>query len=315
MPSTGTSALEEDRNLRELPAACWPAALRELPRPPERLWVRGSLPAEPAGVAVVGTRAATEEALDLAEQLGRDLAASGLVVYSGGALGIDGAAHRGALSAGGTTVAVLAGGLDRPYPPEHAELFERIVAGGGALLAEVPPGERPRPGRFLARNRLLAALAQAVVVVQAPARSGALSTARKARDYGRPLFVVPFSPLEPRAEGGLALLARGEARVCLSARDVLTVAVPPPAARARGEAHPMDALTLQPMDAPESLADAARALLEAFGPAGRTLDEAARRLDWPVQRLRRELLPLLMAGRLQALPGGRYRVRRAQRAR
>jgi len=126
---------------------------------------------------------------------------------------------------------------------------------------------------------------------------------------------VPFSPLEPRAEGGLALLARGEARVCLSARDVLTVAVPPPAARARGEAHPMDALTLQPTDASEPLADATRALLEAFGSAGRTLDEAARRLDWPVQRLRRELLPLLMAGRLQSLPGGRYRVRRAQGAR
>ncbi len=258
-------------------------------------------------MTVVGTRAASEEAIEFAEDLARDLAQGGCPVLSGGARGIDAAAHRGALEAGGVSVAVLGGGLLRPYPREHVPLFERLVASGGALLSEAAPHEPPHPGRFLARNRLLAALCRAVVLVQAPHRSGALSTVRAAQKLGRAVFVVPFAPWERAAAGGLRLLASGEARICLSARDVLTVAVPGGFARPDGEASPMRS------SSPACIPDPSEGdvLLEAFGVSGRTADEAARRLGWPVQRVRRELVAHLVDGRLSSLPGGRYRVVRS----
>ncbi|MCB9614286.1 MAG: DNA-protecting protein DprA [Sandaracinus sp.] len=189
---------------RQLPHEGFPRGLHDLPDPPERLFVAGDLPGAGLSVAIVGTRAADPEPLRFAHRLAFDLTRAGVLVVSGGALGIDAAAHRGALDAGGPTVAVLASGLRRAYPPEHVSLFEQI-AEQGALLCEYED-VKPHRGRFLERNRLVAAMCDAVVVVQAPDRSGALNTAATARTLGRLVFAVPAAPWDLRA--------RAEARRC-----------------------------------------------------------------------------------------------------
>ena len=183
-----------------------PATFRDL-----RCWS-----AKPSGwnafprVAIVGSRRADPEACHFAFTLGRVLAASGVTVVSGGAFGIDAAAHRGALAAGasGRTLAVIGSGLDHLYPPAHLPLFEAIVR-QGAVLSHLPDEVPPLPHLFLERNGLIAALATAVVVVQAPVRSGALSTARAALELGRPLWVCPAAPWDVRGQGNAHLLARG----------------------------------------------------------------------------------------------------------
>ncbi|MCS6799525.1 MAG: DNA-processing protein DprA [Myxococcota bacterium] len=201
----------------------YPAPLRDLSSAPRALRMLGRLEADPPAVTIVGTRAASEEGLAFAERLAADLVGAGVVVVSGGAHGIDAAAHHGALSARGRTVVVLGGGLGHPYPAGHAPLFHQVVERGGALLSEHADLAPVSRSRLVARNRLLAALGRAVVVVQAPARSGALSTAAFARRLGRPVLAVPGAPWDPRAEGCLALLRSG-ATVCTSAADVLSVA-------------------------------------------------------------------------------------------
>jgi DNA processing protein len=181
----------------------WPAQLDDLgDARPVGLWVRG----RPGlrlwalrSVAVVGARACTEYGAHMAATLGAGLAERGWVVVSGGAYGIDGAAHRGALGAGGATVAVLACGVDRPYPRGHTQLITRI-AEQGLVVGELPPGEHPTPSRFILRNRVIAALTRGTVVVEAAYRSGALVTARAAQRLGRFTIGVP-TPLS----GGAAL--------------------------------------------------------------------------------------------------------------
>ncbi|RCK78165.1 MAG: Rossmann fold nucleotide-binding protein Smf [Candidatus Ozemobacter sibiricus] len=186
----------------------YPAALLDLPEPPPVLFLRGTLPEGPA-TAIVGTRHPVPAALALAEHLAADLARRGVTIVSGGAAGIDAAAHRGALAAGGRTVAVLGTGVDVVFPPDHAELFARIAA-QGALVSELLPGTGPRRGFFPTRNRIIAGLAAETIVVQAPRRSGACLTARAARRYGRPVrVVVPPCPDDPAWAGNLALLAAG----------------------------------------------------------------------------------------------------------
>ncbi len=170
------------------------------------LHVRGALGTGPA-VALVGARAATQPGMARAHHLAKHLAAQGVMIVSGGALGIDGAAHRGALAGGGRTLVVLGSGLDVLYPRRHAPLFEEIVAAGGALVSMFPLGQGPRPGTFPARNPLIAALADAVVVVEADVRSGSLSTADAARKLGRPVAAWPGS------RGCASLLATGAAIV------------------------------------------------------------------------------------------------------
>jgi DNA processing protein len=179
----------------------WPGGLDRLGRPPDFLRVRGELPAAAARVvAVVGSRRPDDAGARLARQLGAALARAGAWVVSGGAAGVDGAAHRGALDAGGRTLVVLGGGLDHLYPTSHRPLFARVVEGGGGLAAEVGDGERPARWSFPERNRLVAALAEAVVVVRAGSGSGALITAGWARRLGRPvLAAVPEGPAEVSA--------------------------------------------------------------------------------------------------------------------
>jgi DNA processing protein len=156
------------------------------------LYVRGVLRDGPA-VAIVGARAATTISMNRAHAIARHLAERGVHVVSGGALGIDGAAHRGALAGGGTTTVVLGSGVDVLYPERHAPVFEQALANGGALVSLLPDGTQPRRGTFLARNPLIAALADSVIVVEADVRSGSLSTAHAAKKLGRVVAAWPGS--------------------------------------------------------------------------------------------------------------------------
>jgi DNA processing protein len=178
----------------------------------EVLHVRGSLSSDRPAVAIVGARAASRSGMDRAHTLARHLVGAGAQIISGGALGIDGAAHRGSLDGGGTTTVVLGSGVDVPYPERHAPLFDRIVAQGGALVSMFPCGMQPRRCTFVARNPLIAALADLVIVVEAEVRSGSMSTARAAREQGRALAACPGSPGTMRllAGGATALVENGE---------------------------------------------------------------------------------------------------------
>jgi DNA processing protein len=201
----------------------FPAALRSIFDPPPGLFLRGEGPVElvdrPA-VSIVGARACSAYGSHVSRTFGRELAAAGLVVVSGMARGVDGEAHRGALEAGGgATVAVLGCGIDRDYPATHAELARRICA-GGLVVSEYAPGVEPAPWRFPARNRIVAGLAQATVVVEARERSGALITADLALEEGREVFAVPGEITSALSAGTNALLRLG-ATAATSAVDVL----------------------------------------------------------------------------------------------
>lgn len=200
----------------------FPAALAEIADPPWALWIRGgSLQLDRAWVAVVGTRLPDEAAKQAAFVLARDLAAAGAVVVSGLARGIDGQAHRGALEAG-LTVAVLGHGIDSVSPAGHLGLARRMLAGGGAVVSEYGPGEPAFGYRFVERNRIISGLARTVVVVQAPARSGALATADFGLDQGRDV-VVHRAGLEGERGAGTRSLAFQGAPVIGEAGDVLAM--------------------------------------------------------------------------------------------
>lgn len=199
----------------------WPQMLGDLgAHAPRALWYRGDPSAlVEDGVAIVGARASSSYGEHVAGEFAGELAAEGFVVVSGGAYGIDGIAHRAALRAGGRTVALLAGGVDRPYPSGHAQLFERVVA-SGALVSEVPCRTAPTRWRFLARNRLISALARATVVVEAGSRSGTLNTAGHAAELGRPLGAVPGPITSTTSAGCHRLLRDYDARCITSVADV-----------------------------------------------------------------------------------------------
>lgn len=187
----------------------------------EGLWVAGALDGLRAPcVAVVGTRAPSDDGRRRARQLAEELGRSGVCVVSGLALGIDGAAHEGALAAGAPTIGVLGGGHDRFFPPSHRELGARIAAGGGAVVSPFAPGVPAQPWQFLARNAVIAALADAVVVVEAAARSGALNTAGHGADRGIPVLAFPGDVDRPKAAGCNALIRDG-AILVRDAEDVL----------------------------------------------------------------------------------------------
>ncbi|MFD6293754.1 DNA-processing protein DprA [Streptomyces sp. NPDC060235] len=200
----------------------WPAQLDDLgDGRPLGLWVRGLSSLRIwalRSVAVVGARACTEYGAHMAATLGAGLAERGWVVVSGGAYGVDGAAHRGALGAGGATVAVLACGVDRPYPRGHTQLISRI-AEQGLVIGELPPGDHPTPSRFILRNRVIAALTRGTVVVEAAYRSGALVTARAAQRLGRFTMGVP-GPATSSLSAGVHELLRGEAVLVTDAAEV-----------------------------------------------------------------------------------------------
>lgn len=228
------------------------------------LTVRGALSRGPA-VAVVGARAATSDAMARAHAIGKHLAVAGVHVVSGGAIGIDGAAHRGALAGGGTTTVVLGSGIDVLYPARHAKLFEHVVAQGGALVSMFPAGLSPRPGTFVQRNPLISALADVVVVVEADVRSGSLSTARAARKQQRLVCAWPGS------RGTDRLLGQGAA-IVESPDDV------------------MDALRGQPRYPRPVVLDAtAQAVRDAIAAGARDVDSVVRITGLPVRAVLRAL--------------------------
>jgi DNA processing protein len=265
------------RGLRWLPrsSAGFPRSLSAIFDPPPGLFLRGTageaLLARPS-VAIVGARSCSPYGAQVARSLARELAAAGLVVVSGLARGVDGEAHRGALEAGGATVAVLGCGVDRDYPAAHAQLARRI-AETGLIASEYAPGVEPAPWRFPARNRIVAGLAQATVVVEARERSGALITADLALEEGREVFAVPGEITSALSAGTNALLRLG-ATPLTSAADVL-------------EAFGLEAA------GPPALPAGASPVLERL-PA--TADELARALRLDAGRLAALLVELELAG-------------------
>lgn len=223
----------------------YPSILRQIPDPPPILFVRGELkPQDGLAIGIVGTRHATHYGLRQAERLSASLARAGLTIISGLARGVDAAAHRGAMAAGGRTLAVLGSGVLSIYPPEHDQLAEDIVA-HGALLSEAPPLAAPHSGVFPQRNRVISGLSLGVLVIEAGDRSGALITARLAMEQGREVFAVPGRVEDPSARGCHRLIRDG-AKLVQTADDVLEELGPlfEPAARDDGRAvhHPAELL-------------------------------------------------------------------------
>jgi DNA processing protein len=289
---------ETDELIVALEDARYPRALRHVHDPPRRLHVRGVLAAVPRAfdapaIAVVGSRDATAYGLAVATELGRGLAAAGIVVVSGLALGIDGAAHRGALDAGGATIAVAGSGTDVVYPRQHRALRAAILA-HGAVLSEHPPGTQPLKGHFPRRNRIISGLALGVVVVEAAVHSGSLSTARHALEQGREVFAVPGPVGAPRSYGPHALLKRG-ARLVETVDDILAE-LPPGIALPRLEGR-SDQPTLPPEMA---------AVLAGIRAGIDTVDALATRCGVKVPEILGNLLALELRGLIVRGPGGRY---------
>ncbi len=275
--------------------AGFPPLVAQLHDPPKRLYLRGGADPEvlvaPA-VAVVGARSASAYGAQIARMLGRELAAAGLVVVSGMARGIDADAHRGALDAGGTTVAVLGCGIDRDYPARHAELARRISR-DGLIVSEYAPGVEPAPWRFPARNRIIAGLALATVVVEARERSGALITADFALELGREVFAVPGEITSALSAGTNRLIRQGAAPL-LGVDDVL------------------DALGIEPpsaVTAAATVSDPARRVLELLADQPRGADELTRLTALGPAEIAGALVELELCG-LAFEADGRYRVAR-----
>ena len=279
----------------ESASAAFPPRLRDIPDPPARLWVRGDLSALLGqAVAIIGSRRASHGSLEIARRLATDLAAIGLTVVSGLARGCDAAAHRGALAAGGRTVAVLGSGLDVMYPPEHGALAVEIAV-RGAIVSEFAPDSPPLPFRFRQRNRLISGLALGVVVIEANERSGSLITAGCALTQGREVMVVPGSVHAGRNRGGHLLIRDGAALV-ENAEDVLGVlmaSLPPMPARTAG--------------VPEDDTPTGDEVLDAIDPEDpQEFDALARRLALPAPELLTRLAGLELAGRIERVAGGRF---------
>ena len=264
-------------------------------------------------VAVIGSRNASVNGQRMAENLAGELAAAGIVVVSGMARGVDAAAHTGALRAG-RTIAAVAGGIDRPYPPEHADL-QRQIAEGGAVVAEAPLGTAPLARHFPRRNRIIAGLSLGVVVVEAAPRSGSLITARMAQENGREIFAVPGSPLDPRARGANDLIRQG-AHLTEGLDDILNnlpdhpsrqgIARSPLFARAepRGLGEPEPMFDNADISATE-MAQTREAVLSLLSPAPTAVDDLMRRCQFSAPAVMAALLELEIAGRVETLPGNR----------
>jgi DNA processing protein len=291
----------------------YPPSLRELSTPPDPLWVRGELLAGPS-VAIVGTRNPSADAAAYAHDLAFRLASRGVAIWSGGALGIDAAAHRGALEAGGVTVAVIGTGIDHCYPPEHAALYEEIVLAGGALVSPFERSQHASLATFPQRNGVLAALTQATLVVQAPFKSGARSTARFARKIRRPLFVVPLPPWDPLGAGNLAEIGLG-ARVLADETllfDQLGVPRPrtPPPLRQEHSHAPrggLEATTAIESFACAPLSPECQTVLRSLSSSAVHLDELCARSGLPAALVHAALLTLSLQAVLVEGPLGWFR--------
>jgi DNA processing protein len=279
----------------------YPPLLRAIDYPPPLLAVRGqSRSCGEAPVAIVGARNASLAGIRMARRLAVEIGNAGHAIVSGLARGIDRAAHEGALETG--TVAVFAGGLDRPYPAENAELAEAIVAHGGALVSEMPFGWEPRARDFPRRNRIVAGMAHGLVVVEAAHRSGSLISARIANEFGRLVFAVPGSPLDPRAAGANQLLKDG-ATLVTDSGDVIE-ALKPLLGRHVSETapfgEPTDPEVVPWPDEPEH-----DRVVEALGPVPVAIDEIVAHTGLHTAQVLTVVLELDLAGRIERHAGGR----------
>ncbi|MBM4072263.1 MAG: DNA-protecting protein DprA [Planctomycetes bacterium] len=277
----------------------YPPALAQIAGAPELLYVKGRIePRDAEAVAIVGSRFCTSYGKKTAEKMAGDLARAGFTIVSGLARGIDGAVHRGALEAGGRTLAVLAGGLSRIYPPEHRELAEQ-VKDQGALLSESAMKMEPMAVLFPARNRIISGLSRGVVVIEAGEKSGALITATHAAEQGREVFAVPGAVDSTASAGTLQLLRKG-AKVVRHAQDVIedlrgiAPLVTPTQATAEAAAQPPPGLDPLQLRIWELLAQPTY------------VDDIARRIDVPVAELTRSLMLIEMKRVIRRLPGNQY---------
>jgi DNA processing protein len=284
----------DDRHLLVLGDPRYPAELMEMADPPIALFVRGRLDAlaHPRRLAMVGSRNPTAQGVQNAHAFAQALASAGLSVVSGLALGVDGAAHEGALAGGGFTLALVGTGLDRVYPGRHRDLAHRIVA-QGAILSEYTLGTPPLAQNFPQRNRLIAGLSSGTLVVEAALQSGSLITARLASEQGREVFAIPGSIHSTQSRGCHALIRQG-AKLVESAQDVLEeLRLCAPATGAA----PLEAASA---DAPP----AADSLLKALGHDPVDLDTLQMRTGLSTAALQVRLLELELQGQVARLPGG-----------
>ncbi|MEY5100759.1 MAG: protecting protein DprA [Pseudomonadota bacterium] len=285
------------RHLLTLGDASYPAELLQTADPPLLLHVQGELTAlrHPCRLAVVGSRNPTAQGEDNARRFSHALAEAGVCIVSGLALGIDGAAHAGALEGGGSTIAVVGTGLDRVYPGRHLELARRI-AEHGALVSEYPLGTPPLAANFPKRNRIISGLSQGTLVVEAALQSGSLVTARQAAEQGREVFAIPGSIHAPQSRGCHALIRQG-AKLVESAQDILEELRLAPAAQRSADAARATA---------EGDGISADPLLEVMGwePCG--LDALQARCGLDTATLQARLLELELDGLVTRLPGGLY---------
>ena len=275
----------------------WPVAVEDHPEPPLCLWVRGSgdlVDLTERSVAIVGARAATAYGVHTARELGAGVADREFTVVSGAAYGIDAAAHEGALAVEGTTVAVLAGGIDRAYPASHAGLLERVAA-TGAVVTEVAPGSAPTRWRFLSRNRIIAAVSGATVVVEAGLRSGSRNTAKHARGMGRPIAAVP-GPVTSAVSAGCHELIRGGATLVTDAAEVVELA---------GRIGELAPLKQEQATLVDELDPVQRRVFEAMPTrAPADLEALVRRSGMSGRQVRAALAQLEVSGLSERRPGG-----------
>ena len=299
-------AAAPDHHLIARGEPAFPDSLDDLPDAPAALFARGRLAAlrEPQ-VAMVGSRTPTTGGRQNARAFARHLAGQGLVITSGLALGIDGEAHRGALDANGTTIAVLGSGVDRLYPPEHTELADEIVAGGGLILSEWLPGTEPRRGHFPRRNRLISGLASGVLVVEASVQSGSLITARLAGEQGRDVFAIPGSIHNPLARGCHRLIRQG-AKLVETGQDLLEELAP--TLRRQLEALDTPSATDSESPAPpeETRDPDEQRILDLLGHDPQPADSLIEASGLTAGEVSSILLMLELAGEVSTLPGGLY---------
>ncbi len=311
--------LMEKHGVRPVPLGFpdYPPPLARVVAPPPLLYFRGSwTDSDTNAVGIVGSRSCTSYGLRVAAQLARELARAGFTIISGLARGIDAAAHRGAMEGGGRTIAALAGGLSRIYPPEHAPLADEIAAGRGCLITETPMPMEPQPGMFPARNRIISGLSRAVIVVEANARSGALITARHAAEQGREVYAVP-GPVDSPASAGCLELLRTGARIVRSADDVIEdlkglATTQYQETGNRKQETDQSRLAAMPREAPPEpppppiILDATQQRVFDALATKRHVDELSRELELPVGELMRLLQQLEIKRVIRRLPGNFY---------
>ncbi|MFO0938399.1 MAG: DNA-processing protein DprA [Gemmataceae bacterium] len=296
----------------------YPERLAQIPNAPPLLYLRGEIsPVDVNAVGIVGSRVCTSYGRKITEKIASGLARAGWTVVSGLARGIDGEAHRAALNAGGRTIAVLAGGLSRIYPPEHKDLAEQIVS-RGCLVTETPMTVEPQPGMFPARNRIISGLSRAVVIVEANLKSGALITATHAAEQGREVFAVPGPADSPASAGCLDLIRKG-VRLVRNADDILEdlkgiAPIEPPKAAASlfdsvGESGPRsrsESVSVPiSMAIPSGLDDSQMKVWSALDRL-MSLDELTRLTAIPVGTLSMHLMQLELKKAVKRLPGNQF---------